>query len=82
MTKVFSTKLDAQVIRALDAYCKENHLKKSSLLEEIISKGIKEHRETMAFAESIKRGLEDEREGRFQTIEEVEEKLFGHKRNR
>lgn len=80
MSKIFSTKLDEKVLKALDNFCQRYHMKKSHLLEEIILEGIQKRLETMEFAESIMRGLEDERKGRMFKAAEVEQAMFGKKK--
>ena len=82
MVKTFSTKMDARVVRLLDEFCKNHHLKKSSLVEEIIKEGIRQREETMMLAESIRLGLGQEREGNLYTSGEVEDLVFGKKKAR
>ena len=65
MEQIFSTKMDVKVLRALEAFCRRHHIVKSRLLEEIIKEGIRKRSETLQLAESLKRGLDDEREGNF-----------------
>ena len=79
MTKTFSTKLDAKVLQMLDRFCRQHHLKKSSLLEEIIAEGVRKRAETLELAASIERGLEQEKEGHLYTAEEVEDLIFKKK---
>ena len=80
MLKAFSTQLDAKLLRSLDIFCRRYHLKKSSLLEEIIAEGIRKRMEALALAKSIERGLEEEQEGDLLTAAEVENKIFGKKK--
>lgn len=80
MDKTFSTKLDIKVLKMLTAFCRQYHLKKTKLLEELIVEGLKRRAESLEFAESLRRGLEDEREGNFYTAEEVENLIFGKKK--
>ena len=80
MTKTFSTKLDEKVLHILDAFCRQHHLKKAGLLEELIREGIRQRRETLELAQSIQRGLEQEKEGQLHSSEEVENRVFGKKR--
>ena len=80
MSNIFSTKLDDAVLRLLDNFCRRYHLKKSSLLEEIIAEGIRKRAEALDLAESIERGLEHEKEGSLFTAEEVEKRVFGKKK--
>ena len=80
MTKTFSTKLDIKVLHLLDTFCHKYHLKKTSLLEEIIAEGIGKRKEIFGLAESIERGLEEERQNNFYMAEEVENLVFGKKK--
>ena len=77
MEQIFSTKMDVKVLRALEAFCRRHHIVKSRLLEEIIKEGIRKRSETLQLAESLKRGLDDEREGNFYTQAEVKTLVFG-----
>ena len=80
MTKTFSTKLESKTLALLDHFCDRYHLKKSSLLEELIEEGIKKRAEVLALAESIERGLQEEKEGSLYTASEVENLVFGKKK--
>ena len=80
MAKVFSTQLDEKVLRLLDSFCRRYHMKKSSVLEAIIAEGIRRRTAAFELAESIERGLEQEKEGRLYSADEVEDSLFGKKR--
>ena len=80
MTKIFSTKLDAKVLKLLDQFCERYHLKKSYALEQLIVEGVRRRAEAIELAESLARGLEDEREKDLYTAEEVERFVFGKKK--
>lgn len=60
----------------LDNFCRRYHFKKAHILEEIIQEGIQKKIETLELAESIGRGLEQEKEGAFSTTEEVAREIF------
>ncbi len=49
MSKIFSTKLDAKLLQLLDRFCKKYHLKKSSLVGEILKEGIERKKEALVF---------------------------------
>lgn len=80
MSKVFSTQLDEKVLRLLDGFCRRYHMKKSSVLEEIIAEGIRRRTAAFELAASIERGLEQEKEGSLYSADEVEDSVFGKKR--
>ena len=80
MLKTFSTKLDAKVLQMLDQFCELYHCKKSSLVGDILKEGLQKRTEAFELAESIQRGLEEERQGSFYTAEEVERGIFGKKK--
>ena len=80
MTKTFSTKLDAKLLQILDSFCRKYHLKKASFLEELIAEGIRKRAEALGLAESIERGLEQEKEGNLYTADEVENFVFSKKK--
>ena len=82
MTRIFSTKLDDQVLRLLDNFCRRYHLKKSSVLEEIIAEGIRRRAKALELAASIERGLEQEKEGELYQSAEVEKQVFGKNKAR
>ena len=82
MVRPFSTKLDDKVIRLLDRYCNQYHLKKTRVLEELISEGVQKKMATLKLVESIQNGLEDEREGNFYTSQAVEQEIFGKNKAR
>ncbi len=68
--------MDAKVLRVLEAFCDRHHLVKSRLLEEIIKEGIRRREENFRLAESLGRGLDDERQGNLYTQAEVETLVF------
>ncbi|MBI3313256.1 MAG: hypothetical protein HYZ83_03395 [Candidatus Omnitrophica bacterium] len=76
MIKTFSTKLDAKVLRQLEDFCRKYHLKKSYVLQEMIAEGIRRRLETIELAQSLQKGLEEERSGKFFTADEVEAAVF------
>ena len=80
MNKTFSTKLDARLLRSLEDFCKRYHLKKSSVLEEIIAEGIQKRLETLELAHSLQKGLAEEARGEFYAAEEVEKRIFQKKK--
>jgi len=80
MTRVFSTQLDEKVLRLLNGFCRRYHMKKSSVLEDLIAEGIRRKTAAFELAESIERGLEQEKEGTLYPADEVENLLFGKKR--
>ena len=80
MTKVFSTKLDAQLLKRLDAFCQKYHLKKTHVLEQIIDEGIRRKAEALELAHSLERGLEQETRGEFYSADEVEKSVFGKRK--
>ena len=82
MMKTFSTKMNGKVLKMLDEFCAENHYKKSSFLEEIISEAVKRRAEDMEFLRSLRRGLQDELEGDLYSEDEVEAYVFGKKKAR
>ena len=77
MERIFSTKMDTKVLKLLEAFCRRHHLVKSRVLAEIIEEGIHKREETLCLAESLVRGLEDEREGNLYTQSEVESLVLG-----
>ncbi len=82
MSKTFSTKLDPKVLHLLDVFCERYHIKKAHLLEEIIREGLRRKAEAMELAESLARGLEDERQGNLISAEDVEDEIFGTKKGK
>ena len=80
MTKTFSTKLDAKVLRLLEDFCQRYHLKKSRLIEEIITEGIQKKSEALELAHSLERGLEQEAAGDLHSLDDVEKAVFGKKK--
>ena len=80
MTKTFSTKLDAKILLLLEHFCKKHHLKKSRLLAELISEGLERRAQALELAQSIQRGLEEERQGELYTVDEVEHLVFKKKK--
>jgi len=82
MVKTFTTKIDDRILRMLDAFCREYHFKKSIVVEEMIQEGIRRKEETMKLAESLQRGLEEEREGNLYTSAEVRDLVFGKKKTK
>ena len=82
MEKTFSTKLDAEVLQMLDNFCKRHHLKKAGFLEDILREGIRRREEALRLAASLQRGLEDEREGRLYSSDEVKRLTFGKNKAR
>lgn len=80
MIKTFSTKLDSKILFLLEGFCKKHHLKKSHFLAELIREGLERHAETLELAESIQKGLEEERRGEFYTADEVERLIFRKKK--
>jgi len=79
MKRTFSTKIDDRTLRLLDRFCKKYHLKKSSVLAEIITEGVRRRMESLELADSLRHGLDDEREGHLYTADEVEKHVFGKK---
>lgn len=80
MIKTFSTKMDSKVLLLLEDFCKKHHMKKSHLLAELILEGLRKRAEALELAESIRRGLEDEKRGEFYTADEVEQLVFRKKK--
>ena len=80
MMKTFSTKMDANLLQRLEEFCKQYHLKKSHVLEEIIEEGIRRRAHTLEVAKSLQRGLEEEERGELYTAGEVEQAVFGKKK--
>ena len=80
MTKTFSTKLSAKVLKSLDVFCQRYHLKKSHLLEEIITEGLERRAEMFSLAQSIRKGLEQEKAGDLHTAGDVENLVFHKKK--
>ena len=80
MTKTFSTKLDAKILFSLETFCKKHHLKKSRFLAELIHEGLERRAETLELAQSLQKGLEEERRGEFYTANEVERLVFKKKK--
>lgn len=80
MTKTFSTKLDPKVLRLLETFCRKYHLKKSHVLQEIITEGIKRRMQTLELVQSLQRGLEDEEGGNLISAREVEQQVFGKRK--
>lgn len=80
MIKTFSTKLDAKLLRSLEDFCKRYHLKKSHVLAEMIAEGIQKRLQTLEFAHSLQRGLEEESRGELYSADEVEKMVFGKKK--
>ena len=80
MTKTFSTKLDSKTLSLLEVFCAKYHLKKSHVLAELITDGLKRRIEALELAKSIQKGLEEERQGNFYTSDEVEKLVFHKKK--
>jgi predicted transcriptional regulator len=80
MMKTFSTKLDANLLRLLEEFCKRYHLKKSHVLKEIIAEGIRRRAQVLELARSLQKGLEEEERGELYTADEVEQAVFGKKK--
>lgn len=80
MRRTFSTKIDDHILRLLDHFCEQYHLKKTRVLEEIIAEGIQKRAQLLELAASIQRGLQDEASGDLYRADEVEESVFGRKK--
>ena len=80
MTKTFSTKLNAKILLLLEHFCKKYHLKKSRLLAELIHEGLERRMQVFELAQSIQKGLEEEKRGELYTADEVEHPVFKRKK--
>lgn len=80
MNKTFSTKLNPKLLRSLENFCRQYHLKKSHVLAEIIAEGIQKRLRVLELAKSLQKGLEAEARGEFYTSDEVEKIVFRKKR--
>ena len=80
MIKTFSTKLDAKLLVRLKLFCRKYHLKKSSVLQEIIAEGIDRKMQAMELVRSLQKGLDQESRGELISADEVEKAVFTKKR--
>ena len=80
MVKTFSAKLDAKLLARLEVFCKKYHLKKSSVLQEIIAEGIDRKMQELKLVKSLKKGLDQESRGEFFPADDVEKVIFRNKK--